>query len=286
MAWIQTSDDDPLFHVGGRPFRVTETLVAVQVCAWVAFAIASAPALGVGGLWFHLFALSTGQVTHHGWVWQLLTYPFVNAITPLFILDALMLFFFGRVVERAIGRRPFLLLFAGLTVVPALMLCGIGLATGRDLPFFGSMNIEFALFIAFALLYPEAPMLLFGVQAKWMAVGFAAVTSLVYVARGEWIELLMLWAAIGVAFLAIRFPVVGEWLNDLREKQERAKAEKERAKAVAVVAQKKAAETRRNQSIDPILEKISKSGMQSLTREERAVLEEARKELLRRDGSK
>ncbi|HEY8965036.1 MAG TPA: DUF6576 domain-containing protein, partial [Candidatus Methylacidiphilales bacterium] len=112
------------------------------------------------------------------------------------------------------------------------------------------------------------------------------VTSLVYVARGEWIELLMLWAAIGVAFLAIRFPVVGEWLNDLREKQERAKAEKERAKAVAVVAQKKAAETRRNQSIDPILEKISKSGMQSLTREERAVLEEARKELLRRDGSK
>ncbi len=283
-AWMQTSDDDPLFHVGGRPFRVTETLVAAYVGAWVALALASA--FNVGGLAVRLFSLSTSDVMRHGWVWQLLTYPFVNALSPFFIFVILMLFFFGRTVERAIGRRSFLLLYLGLTVAPALLLCGVALMTGHPLDYNGAMNIDFALFVAFALIFPEAPMLLFGVPAKWMALGFAAVSTLIDVAGHAWIDILVLWSALAVTYLAIRFPFLGEWLNALREKQERAKAERERAKAAAVLTQKKAEENRRHQSIDPILEKISKTGMQSLTRDERLVLEEARKELLRRDGAK
>ena len=283
-AWIQTSDDDPLFHVGGRPFRVTETLVVLHIMAWVALAFAHGFNVDMEGI--RLFSLSTSQVLGHGWVCQLLTYPFINALQPIFVLTVLMLFFFGRTVERAIGRRPFLLLYLGLTVVPAIVLCLVSLATNRPLVYYGVTNIDFALFVAFALVFPEAPMLLFGVQAKWMAVGFAAVSTLIDIAYHEWIDLLVLWTALGVAVAAIRFPFLGAWLNDLREKQEQAKLERERAKVAAVVAEKKASEARRHQSIDPILDKISKTGMQSLTREERLVLEEARKELLRRDGAK
>jgi len=290
-AWMQTSDDDPLFHVGGRPFRVTETLVAAYVGAWVALALASA--FNVGGLVVSLFALSTNEVLGHGWVWQLVTYPFINELNSYFLFIALFIFLFGRIVERSIGRTAFLGLYLGVTLVPALLLCAVSALFHRPFPYAGAMGVDLSFFIAFALIFPEAPVFLFNIPVKWFAWGTVGVATLIGVASHDWIALLMLWSALTVTYLAIRLPFLGEWLNALREKQERtkvdrerARAERERAKAAAVLEQKKAEENRRHQSIDPILEKISKTGMQSLTRDERLVLEEARKELLRRDGAK
>ncbi|SDT85709.1 Membrane associated serine protease, rhomboid family [Verrucomicrobium sp. GAS474] len=283
-AWIRTSDDDPLFHVGGKPFRVAETLVAIYVGAWVALALAKAA--GVGDIWVHLFALSTAQVLQHGWVWQLVTYPFVNALDPWFVFVALILFFFGRTLERAVGRRSFLVLYAGLTIVPALLLCGVAFLTHTPNFYAGATNINLAFFMAFALIFPEAPMFFFGIPAKWMAIAWTAVLTLIYIAAHEWTYLMVMWVSIGVAFAVLRFPFLGEWLQALKERQEEARLARQRAKAAALQAEKKAAEEVRHQSIDQILEKISKTGMQSLTRDERAVLEEARKELLRRDAAK
>jgi hypothetical protein len=123
---------------------------------------------------------------------------------------------------------------------------------------------------------------MFGLITKWVALVLLAIYSLVDVAQHAWIGLGWMWTGAAVAAFAIRVPIlshVGTWIEERREQAETERRQKE-------TTARREAENRRNQSIDPILEKISRHGMQSLSREERAILERARLELLKREGRK
>jgi len=115
-----------------------------------------------------------------GFVWQLVTYPFVGAggASIWFLLELLVLFWFGRDVFWRLGRRRFwrlILVTAAVAAAVALLthvLMGLA-GGGSTAPFItmqGHRMLITILIAAFATLYGEATILLFFVlplKARW-----------------------------------------------------------------------------------------------------------------------
>lgn len=281
MLYEQSEDYRPLFWFGGRPVHATTFLVALHSIAFVVVAILVA-ALGVIPV-FDALRLDTSLVWV-GQVWRLFSYVFVDPAFftehyPNFLLYMIALFFCGREVEKFIGRSAFLWIYLALILVPALMVSLLGL--WQPFGYLECFDLIFGFFIAFATLYPGV-CLWFSIPLTnfWLAWIFLTLFSLVALAQHDLNGLLMLWLSSGTAYLGIRFCGGGrgmEWLTDWLEERRMAKLTRQRN--FKVVRQKRDAE-----SIDAILDKISQHGMNSLSEQERAALEEARAHLIKRDG--
>jgi hypothetical protein len=279
MFGVATSDDyQPVAYMGRYPIHVTMLLVMVHVacmilsCFLLAFGLA-----GVLGV----LTFDSAQVISSGHFWQIATYAFVHSPSSIiwFAIEMYMLFAFGREVERFIGRRAFVALYLLLLLAPTMLLSIWGLWQPTRLA--GSATIHFAIFIAFAAIYPNVELFL-RVLAKWVALIFVAAYSLQLLAYHGWAELAVLWISVGLAYGFIQLRGAGPelaWLTDW--------AARFRSKRSLRVVPPP--ETRRvvepediYDSIDPLLDKISKSGIASLTASERRALDRARTRLLKK----
>jgi hypothetical protein len=196
-----------------------------------------------------------------------------------FAIEMYMLFAFGREVERFIGRRAFIWLYLLLLFLPSVFLSVWGLRERAGLS--GSAALHFAIFVAFATIYPNAEML-FRITAKWAALVLAGAYSLQLLAYHVWAELAVLWISLGAAFLFIRARGIGPelvWWDNLKTrlspKPKFTVVPKENGRRVVEPDDIYA-------SVDPILDKIAKSGIGSLTAGERRALDRARNRLLKK----
>src|SRR5438477_1009051 len=280
MFGVTTSDDyRPVAWMGRYPVDVTTLLVGVHVsCAILTaflFAIGSA-----GVLNYAMF--DSAQIWMHAQIWRLITYAFIHPPTGYallwFAIEMYMLYFFGREVERFVGRRAYIWLYALLLLVPALILTLWGLTTRTGLA--GSGALHFAVFAAFVTLYPNVQFFL-RIPAKWIFVILAALCTLSALAAHDWQDLVALWVSIAVAFFFIELRGAGPelaWIRDLKTRL--------RPKPKLHIVQK-SSERRMVEpddvvaAVDPILDKISKSGMGSLTETEKKILDRARNRLLK-----
>jgi membrane associated rhomboid family serine protease len=212
---------------------------------------------------------SSTSVQNQQW-WGFVTYPWLHDIARenvFFAIEMLMLFWFGRSVEQSLGRKSFLALYAALIIVPALVLEGLFLLTGQPFQLFGASTIHFSLFVGFSILEPEA-LIFFSFPAKWMAIVLVAISALAAISTRDWTGLIQLAVCIGVIWLAIKIHLQGwSWPTFSLPKLNQAS-------------------TPNDMSVDEILDKISKKGLHSLTSRERSILENARKDLLRKDPRK
>src|SRR3954468_7372573 len=213
MFGVTTSDDyQPVTWVGRHPVHVTTLLVAVHV-----FSAIVACFLGGTYILGHL-AFDSALVLQGGEFWQTATYAFVHSPSNLlwFAVEMYMLFAFGREVERFVGRRAFIFLYAVLLLAPTLLLTlwGLGQRTGIA----ESTPLHFAIFIAFAAIYPNLEMLL-RIQAKWVALVLAAIGTFQLLAYRNWPEMAVLWLSMFIAFAFIRLRGGGpelEWWGALK----------------------------------------------------------------------
>ncbi len=277
MFGVTTADDyKPVTWVGRYPVDVTSILVALHAFTMIAGSILIATHQGyiVDAMLF-----DSAQVLRAGHFWQLATYAFVHPPTIWFALNLYFLFFFGREVERFVGRRAFLILYAGLLLLPSFLLTIWGLS-GRII--YGDSNaLHFGIFVAFAAIYPSVE-LFFRIQAKWMALAFGLLSGLDLLSKNAWPQLGAFLLTVAFAIAYIRSRGVGdepEWWANLRAKfQPKPKFQVvPRAPARRVIEPENVYE-----SIDPLLEKISKSGINSLTANERRALDRARNQLLKK----
>src|SRR5438874_3199204 len=151
MFGVTTSDDyRPVAWMGRYPVDVTTMLVGVHVAAAVFAAILVAVGGGsiLGWLQFDSAAVWSG-----GQVWRLFTYAFIHPPSALlwFAIEMYMLFVFGREVERFLGRKAFIALYAILLLGPSLLLMLWGLEQRTGLS--GSAQIHLGVFVAFATIY-------------------------------------------------------------------------------------------------------------------------------------
>jgi membrane associated rhomboid family serine protease len=278
MFGVATSDDyQPVTWVGRHPIHITTLLVAIH-----AFMAVVACFVGGIGILGHL-AFDSALVLQRGEIWQLATYAFVHSPSGLlwFAIEMYMLFVFGREVERFIGSRAFIVLYLILLLAPTLVLTLWGLSERTGLA--GSPALHFGIFVGFVTIYPNVDLLL-RIAAKWVALTLAAVYTLQLIAYRDWSGLAVLWVSMAAAFLFIRSRGAGpelEWWNDLKSRWQ--------PKPKFQVVPRSSSTPRRvvesenvHESIDPVLDKISKQGLNSLTALERRALDRARNRLLKK----
>ena len=279
MFGVTTSDDyRPVAWMGRYPVDVTTMLVGVHVAAAVFAAI----------LWpfgadsfLRWLQLDSAEVWRSGQVWRLFTYAFVHPPSALlwFAIEIYMLFVFGREVERFIGRRAYVALYMILLLVPAVLVTICALWQPHVL--WGSTAIHFGIFVAFATIYPRAELFL-RIMAKWVALILAGIYTLQLLAYQRWTDLVVVWTSIGAAFLFIEWSGAGPelaWWTAVKTRF----APRPKYRIVPKVGPMRAAESEdADASIDPILDKISKFGIGSLTASERRRLDRERERLLKK----
>jgi rhomboid family protein len=281
MFGVTTSDDyRPVAWMGRYPVDVTTMLVGVHVAAAILAALVFA--VGHSGVVNYLM-FDSAEIWSGAQVWRLITYAFIHPPTASallwFAIEMYMLFVFGREVERFIGQRAYIALYLILLLLPAVVLTLWGLWTRTAIASSGALH--FAIFVAFATIYPNMEFFL-RIAAKWIALILVAIGTLSALAAHDWQTLIVLWISIGAAFLFVELRGAGPelvWWSDLkarfRPKPKFHVVPKVRPRCVAESDDVYA-------SIDPILDKISKFGMGSLTANERRQLDRERERLLKK----
>ncbi len=266
---------DPITWVGRVPVYATTIIVALYVACMVGVAVALAS--GADAVLGKLSFTST-EVLRHGEIWRCLTYAFVNPPDPWFIISLVMLYIFGRDVEQHLGRKGFVRLYLGFLLLGPSLLLAADLVTGQPYQLSHSWA-NFAVFLAFAALYPNAQFF-FQIPAKVFAWVFLGISVLQLLAGQQWPEMLVLLATACLAYYAIRH---GAALNlDFLSRLRTARPATKRPR-LRVVEKPDDEPVDPHRIIDPLLEKISRDGLASLTRRERDLLERARAALLEQE---
>jgi membrane associated rhomboid family serine protease len=222
-----------------------------------------------GFAWFTLFGLVPRYVFGQFRIWQLLTYMFLHAGLFHLLVNMLMLWFFAPAVERAWGRRQFLYyyFFTGI----GAGLCSFLTAFRSPIPVVGASGAIFAILVAYALMYPETTILfffIFPMKIRHAVLVLAGINLLG--ALSEPNAGVAYFAHLGGGVLGYLY-LKSEWLrwrisqgrlfNFPARQRQRKEAKKQLQKDGL------------DQKTDAILDKISKYGIKSLTREERRILE-------------
>ncbi|MCX7713301.1 MAG: rhomboid family intramembrane serine protease [Chthoniobacterales bacterium] len=302
MDWLKklTEDEGPICWWGRLPVYASTLLVSLQTFVMAIIAIS----IPLGWSWLPpSLSFSTAEVLGNYRVWQFITYPLVATPSLLFLLQMAMLWFFGTETEKAIGRRAFLKLYAWLVLLPPLVLL-IPAVAGYHSLLIGSESPNFCVFLSFAIIYPSAQML-FGITAKWFAVGLFALNSLQLISLSSWTELFTFWLNVGTVIFFLHkqgikgtYPFFAVFKAFKRgffnpPSYHPTSTSTLPQKTITPTSQKKDTLVKKNNtnesepdpvdSIDHILDKIARHGMASLTKAEREHLQRARQALLERE---
>jgi len=244
----------------------------------------------------------------HGFVWQFLTFQFMHGSFWHLLLNSVVLFSFGRPLEAFLGRRVFLSLYLLSGFVGGVVQVLLGLFSDR---FAGEMVGASAgicgLVAVFALLNPHSTIYLFfilPIRAIYflpllvgMTVLFIVLPTGDNVAHGAHLGGILTgvaWVRLGWHRDFVQMPWE-RWAERLRQwkplQSRQRKRELVRAASVhgrpwrqsnTKVESELSPDEFISKQVDPILDKISAHGIQSLTDRERSILESARKKMAKR----
>ena len=290
--------------------RISATMVLLLVnvaaflfeCAWYGY--------GQGGLRLphgDYLALSCDGL-RQGYIWQLITFQFLHGGLLHLLVNCWVIYAFGRELEATLGVKKFLTLYFACGVFGGLVQAlagGLAEAYGHSFwalrfaaPTVGASAGALGLVAAFAMLYPERllTLLLFfiipvSMRAKFLLLFSAAlaVFGILYPVSNMADAAHLGGMLMGVFY--IRYAVHWNW----RWPQLRPRLRAGPARLVKVNAATSARWARKNgavenlppeeflsREVDPILDKISAQGIQSLTERERRILETARERMAKR----
>ena len=246
------------------------------------------------------FGLSLHGVTKDLRLWQLVTFQFLHeAPMPFHLLfNCLGLYFFGRAVEDALGGGRFLLLyFLSGTLGGVVQLLAALLPDHPDYSVVGASAGVMGLLAAYATLFPMRDITIFvfifpiTLRARylfWIALvlsGYGTIVPFSNVAHGAHLGGIL----VGLAYI--------KWGTDQGRFNWHPFQTRQRKRELVKAASVKVTRWSRpkgksvedlppeefiSREVDPILDKISAHGIQSLTPRERQILEAARAKMARR----
>jgi membrane associated rhomboid family serine protease len=244
-----------------------------------------------------------------GYVWQLLSFQFLHSGFLHLAGNCLAIFLFGRAVEDALGRKSFLILYFASGIVGGLCqtLSGV-LADAVGFhehalyfsgPVVGASAGSFGLIAAYALLFPDQVLMflmIIPMRAKyllWLSIAIAAWGVAVpwKSLLGEHVADAAHLGGILAGVIFVKYAV--HWHFQWPQLNRRARPPMRRLVKVHsqkpgwgrdkdVVEEDLPPEEFLSKEVDPILDKISAQGIQSLTEREKKILETARSKMRKR----
>lgn len=275
-----SSDENaPVTYLNGYPLYAAHFIAAVFSLSMLATTLCLGLNAGAVSSWI---TFSSDRVLS-GQIWRIFSYGLWNPPALQFVADMFMIVWFGLEIEKFFGRKKFLILYGCLYLLTPTLFTALGFFLPLQLS--GELG-AFALFIAFATLYPNQP-LLFNVPAQWMAFLLVSLFSLMAIASRDTVGLITLWTTCGFAFAFIRYE---QGVFTLTKLWRFARPSPPRATSTGrpqkIAPSPSAAPEATMAEVDALLDKIAKSGIASLTSKERARLETARSDLLQRKGDR
>ncbi|MFW6039608.1 MAG: rhomboid family intramembrane serine protease [Gemmatimonadota bacterium] len=263
---------------GGGPFAGHLTpwvkrLLAANFAVWLVMALGVLPAR----LAHDLFGFSVGTVLTRPW--SPVTYMFVHGGFMHVLFNMVGVFFFGPPLEREMGGTAFIRYYlicgvgAALTALLLVGLIGTPLVVGASGAVFGVM-------LAFAWKWPDAPIYIWGllpVKAKWMVgmLGLMALWATMQAGRGGGVAH---WAHLGGLVTGVVYLKYGA---GLAARFRGARRRRRRRSGPGPVARDIGSGRRRGRparddldEVDRILDKIREQGIDALSADEQAFLDE------------
>jgi membrane associated rhomboid family serine protease len=213
--------------------------------------------------------------------WGFVTYMFVHGDLMHILVNMLVLFFFGPPLEAKWGGREFTRFYfiSGMGGVALSFLFVPAAVVGASAGVYGVM-------LAFAMNWPKVPIYVWGifpVQARWL-VAFLFVVSLVSAAGGSGgsVAHFAHLGGLASAFIYLKLDWRPKQKIDQMKKSARVRRlaivprdedEEESVRVTPVLSTRKD-ERRLLDAVDQVLDKISATGMASLTTEEKRLLDE------------
>jgi len=243
--------------------------------------------LRVSGIWWfeNMFHLSTRDVPR-GFLWQFVTYMFLHSGVFHIFWNLVILFFFAPETESGLGSRRFLHMYLLAGIFGGLLwylVCRLFLPVHLEITVTGASASTYAVIIAFATLYPDRPITLFPLPITLLAKHLAWLTVLISVllqvrGEGDAVAHLAHLGGMAVGFLYVKAVRSSYSLPRFQMPRFRMSKSPEGPK-LRVLPPASQKDEFIQQRIDPILDKIAEKGIQSLTVEERRILDEAKDHL-------
>lgn len=266
--WPVHSDQEPWFRIGRIEITTTTLVVAVTVVSWLLWAIFYP--------WYTAVLAYAPAELAGGQVWRVVTWPFSAGLSLWAILDAVMLWYFGNMIEQLIGRRRMAWLLVGiwasLTVaytVVALLFSGSDVLSGIG-------TIQLLVLLLWIAEYPTARFF-FNIPAWVFGVVILGLQVLSMLAFRLWDSLLAL------AFSLVLVAVAGRRAGLLAEYSwipGRPRAPRDRrprpSRGETRVQERHASDRQR---LDELLDQINDQGIGSLTDAQRKELLKLRERL-------
>lgn len=257
------------YRLGWSLTPVVKRLIAVNVGVFLLQAFVLDPAV------LRVFGLVPQAVIRGGMLWQVVTYMFLHGGVFHLAFNMLALWMFGGDVERHMGPRRFLAyyFFTGI----GAGVCTILLAHGQFSVTIGASGAIFGILLAYGMFFPNRivlAFLLFPMRAKHFVVLFGLIELLAcFSYTGDGIAHLAHLG--GLAFGYLYLASEQRALGGLKARRARQREQEMRRRVERHIE----ADQFIREQIDPILDKIRRQGMNSLTRREREILSRARERL-------
>lgn len=220
--------------------------------------------------------------------YRFLTYGFVHSPNQFLHLlcNMLVLFFFGINLERLYGKLEFLLFYAFSSLFAGVV-WGL-LFSGRPILIFGATSPVAALVILFAMNFPHARILLWGLipMPAWVTgVLFVVLDMFGSLQGGGTTQVLNITGAVFAAFYFMtKIRLSNFWTRIFKRKNrsQRSTVSYERKAPSPFSSREEEDFETLEKRVDDILRKISRSGEESLTEQERETLRYASQEYQKR----
>jgi hypothetical protein len=286
MARYLSRETEPLGKWRGMPIYLTTILAGVFVIGL----LVSATLASARSPWIKALVFTVPNNSWAGWL-SILSYPFIDRpsfFTPL----AILCFYWWAVgIETHLGRGPLVRLLCILTLVPAAFLGVVWFSLGSGGVLAGNFLITAGLLVAFATLYPNADWAGW-VPFKYLAFASILCGSLMLIADRDWLGIAELWVVCAGSFLYMRHAIEQEH-DDHVPLAARVHSWFRRKPSLRIVPQagrpargiprREISDDAEDTEVDGLLDKIAQNGISSLTEKERAALERAREELLKKE---
>lgn len=213
--------------------KVNKTILIIYIATFFLSSIA----WGVAKFDFvSVFGLSTVGL-RQGFIFQLITFPFVDKGLMGVVFNALILWFIGSELEEKWGRKFYLKFLAVSTYSCGLIFVLFGVMAGNFvnfLPLYGIAGTNLALLVAYGIIFSERTMIfmfIFPMKAKYFCLLLAAIEIFMALSSSAFNSAWGHVVAMGTGFLFLKYESLkmkGLGLKDIFENNKAHRARKKR----------------------------------------------------------